>query len=429
MSASNLTVGIVEPVRSGPKISAGIRRLSLLYIWLTIASVGIVIADPAPYDALIMGAALMLPVVGLMRVSTGLAVYFFVWMVICAGGYIATIQAGVLEFALPHTNITLFLALNSVPLVGFVSADSERRVHLLMSAYTASAVLAATAAFIGYVNLFPGSYDLFTLYSRARGTFEDPNVYGAFLVPAILYCFYLVLNSSLTRAAFFSALGGYLLFGSLLSLSRGAWASLFVALLTFSFCMFSTAPTNRQRVKLFLVLLVSVIVAIGVVAAVQTVPNYAELFGQRTSFDQSYDVGPEGRFAGHLRALGLVVTHPLGYGALEYARIYRLGDVHEVYISMFLNTGWLGGLLYLGLVIATLALGIRRVIYDRGGDGLSAVVFGSFAALVVEGFVIDTDHWRHFFVIMALVWGMALDMPLKRNAQSRDGPGPKAGSA
>lgn len=427
MSVTAYSVGGAVPARSGPRISAGLIRLSLLYVWLTIATVGIVVADPAPYDALILGSALLIPLVGLMRYTSGLAVYFFVWVLICAGGYIATSQAGIFDVPLTHTNITLFLALSSVPLVGFVSLDPERYVPLLLSAYTVSALIAVTAAWVGYIDLFPGAYDLFTRYGRARGTFEDPNVYGAFLVPAIVYCFYLVLNSSSSRALLFSALGGFLLFGCLLSLSRGAWASLFVALAIFSFFTFSTTSSNRKRVKLFLILLLGTIVVVGVVAAAQTVPKYAELFEQRTSFEQSYDVGPEGRFAGHLRAMDLALDNPLGLGALEYARIYQLGDVHEVYISMFLNTGWLGGLLYLGLVVATLWLGIRRVIYDRGGDGLSAVVLAVFAALVMEGFVIDTDHWRHFFVIMALVWGMALDMKPRRalyDGTGRPGGGP-----
>ncbi|ODA68562.1 hypothetical protein A7A08_00391 [Methyloligella halotolerans] len=428
MSVSEFPVARFERASVRPQISAGIRRLALFYIWLTIASVGVVIADPAPYDALILGAALLIPVVGLMRYSSGLAAYFFVWVLICAGGYLATTQAGIFDVPLTHTNITLFLALSSVPLVGFISADPERRVHLLMSAYTVSAAVAAFAALIGYFNLLPGAYDLFTRYGRARGTFEDPNVYGAFLVPAILYCFYLVLNASPGRAALFSALGGFLLFGCLLSLSRGAIASLALALFLFSFLNFSTAPTNRHRLKLFFVLLLGVIVVVGVVAAVQTVPKYAELFGQRASFEQSYDEGPEGRFGGHLRALGLIVTHPLGLGALEYARIYELGDVHEVYLSMFLNTGWLGGLLYLGMVIGTLWLGLRRVFYDRGGDGLSAVLFAVFVGMAMEGLVIDTDHWRHFFVIMALVWGMALDMRIRGGAPPSELPAPESRS-
>jgi hypothetical protein len=26
---------------------------------------------------------------------------------------------------------------------------------------------------------------------------------------------------------------------------------------------------------------------------------------------------------------------------------------------------------------------------------------------MVEGFVIDTDHWRHFFLTLGIVWGAA----------------------
>jgi hypothetical protein len=26
---------------------------------------------------------------------------------------------------------------------------------------------------------------------------------------------------------------------------------------------------------------------------------------------------------------------------------------------------------------------------------------------VAEGFVIDTDHWRHFFLLLGLIWGLA----------------------
>jgi hypothetical protein len=27
---------------------------------------------------------------------------------------------------------------------------------------------------------------------------------------------------------------------------------------------------------------------------------------------------------------------------------------------------------------------------------------------VLEGLVIDLDHWRHFYLLMALVWGLML---------------------
>jgi hypothetical protein len=26
---------------------------------------------------------------------------------------------------------------------------------------------------------------------------------------------------------------------------------------------------------------------------------------------------------------------------------------------------------------------------------------------MLEGFVIDTDHWRHFFLLLGMIWGLA----------------------
>jgi len=35
------------------------------------------------------------------------------------------------------------------------------------------------------------------------------------------------------------------------------------------------------------------------------------------------------------------------------------------------------------------------------------VTFATFFGEVAEGFVIDTDHWRHFFLLLGMVWGLA----------------------
>ena len=125
-----------EPYGARPRreISAGVRRLVLLYVWLTVASSAIVFSEPALYDVLMLGAALLLPVVGMVSFSPGLGLYFMMWAVIVAAGYIATTQAGILGVPVTHMSITLYLAFTSVVLAGFVAQSPSTRVKLIMSA-------------------------------------------------------------------------------------------------------------------------------------------------------------------------------------------------------------------------------------------------------------------------------------------------------
>jgi hypothetical protein len=257
----------------------------------------------------------------------------------------------------------------------------------------------------------PGAYDLFTEFGRARGTFKDPNVLGAFLVPALLYAFNQVMTERLQRATLWLAATPILLIGSLLSFSRGAWINLAVSLAVYACFSFTTVATHRQRLRLVFYMLLAVVFAVALLAAAQSVPQIADLMGTRASLEQSYDVGPSGRFGGQALAIELILAHPLGIGALEIARVHEVGDVHEVYLAMFLSAGWVGGALYLATVLLTLALGLRQVVSYRGGDGINAVLLAAFIGVVLEGVVIDTDHWRHFYLLMAMIWGTALAAP------------------
>jgi O-antigen ligase/polysaccharide polymerase Wzy-like membrane protein len=357
-----------------------------------------------------IGAIVLLPLTGLAPLTRGIAPYLLMLTGIVAGGFIATTQAGLLDVPAKHVAITLYLAASSVVMAAFFADRPEKRIRFVMSAYMVAAVIAAVAALIGYFSILPGAYDLFTEFGRARGTFKDPNVLGAFLVPALLY---LVLTARFARASLWAAVMPFLLFGTLLTFSRGAWLNLAAALALYSYLTIITAHTNRQRLKL------GVFLVLGVFAAAQAIPQVADLLGERATFEQSYDIGPEGRFGGQKKAAEVVITHPLGIGALEFARVYHNEDVHEVYLNMFLNTGWLGGTLYLFLVLTTLFLGFRQAMHDRGKSGVSNVVLAAFFGMAIEGLVIDTDHWRHLYLIMAMIWGLAIAHACDAGSPSR----------
>jgi len=139
-------------------IGSGVRRLALVFVWITIASSAIVVSDPAPYDALMVAVALLLPVVGLAQFNRGISLYLLLWVAILSGGLLATTQAVALDVPASHMGITVYLALSSVVLAAFVAHNPECHVRLIMSAYMASALIAASGEDTGgrYRRILPG---------------------------------------------------------------------------------------------------------------------------------------------------------------------------------------------------------------------------------------------------------------------------------
>ncbi len=105
--------------------------------------------------------------------------------------------------------------------------------------------------------------------------------------------------------------------------------------------------------------------------------------------------------------MGLILEHPFGIGTHTFRDSYHPEEAHNVYLSTFMNAGWLGGLLYVISVTATVFAGFRGVMRATPLQGPFIVVTAAFTGLVLEGFVIDTDHWRHFFILMGCIWGLA----------------------
>lgn len=391
-----------------PAAPATAQGLSLVIVWLTICSSSIVFTDPAPYDVLMMGLVILLPLVRLTSFPPGIYGFLIVWLLIGAGGFVASMQSGMLDVAIEHTLITIYLSLSAVLIAAFVVKSPERHVRLIMSALTCGALIAAVAGMLGYFDILPGARSLFTKFDRARGFFKDPNVYGPFLVPPLLYCLHGMIAGRPSRALLNAAFSGVIALGLLISFSRGAWFNAAVALLVYGYVLFVAAPSNRLRLKLVVIAFFAGCSAIlGLFAALQ-VDSIASLFSERATLSQSYDVGPEGRFAGQINAFGVIAEHPLGIGALEFGRTFDNEDPHNIYLSMFLNTGWLGGFAYLGLVLATLAAAFRLSLRKGPLQGYAIVLLSAFAGLALEGLVIDTDHWRLFYILMGLVWGLVV---------------------
>jgi hypothetical protein len=41
-------------------------------------------------------------------------------------------------------------------------------------------------------------------------------------------------------------------------------------------------------------------------------------------------------------------------------------------------------------------------------QGLAIIIASSFLGLALEGLIVDTDHWRLFWVLVGMAWGLDL---------------------
>ncbi|MEL6299849.1 MAG: O-antigen ligase family protein [Pseudomonadota bacterium] len=192
----------------------------------------------------------------------------------------------------------------------------------------------------------------------------------------------------------------------LLSFSRGAWlsgviAALFIAPFLFAWC---SRPERRLRVGGAVVGLAGLVLIGG--ATVLQFESVRDLIDVRVSLDQSYDYGPDGRFGGQAKAADLVLENPFGIGAFTFRERHHHEEAHNVYLSQFMNAGWVGGFAYIALSLALLIGGTAAAL--RGGPLQVPIMIAAaaMAGLIVEGLIIDTDHWRHAFLWQAILMGL-----------------------
>ena len=391
-----------------PTRPRGWYKIALGIVWAGMASSGIVFAEPAPVDLALIALIVLLPAAGLVTFRRPLLVYAVLWLIVVAGGCIGAMSAFDFGVAAKQVFVTFYLSMASVVLAAFIARDPARHVRLIMNAYLLAALVATAAAMIGYFNLVPPLTDLLTEFGRARGTFKDPNVYGAFVVPALVYCLHLGFSGRGMTATLALAATGFLLLGALLSFSRGAWSNAAVSIALFTVLSVVTSGSNRFRLRIAGLVAAAAVAGTLVLGIAIQSPAVSVLLTERAQVEQSYDSLPNGRFAGHETAKTLIASHPLGIGPMQFGGNYHNEDVHEVYLNVLVGHGWLGGAAYVLVVVLTLVLGLAAAFRRGPAQALLLASLSSYAGVAGEGFIVDTDHWRHFFLLMSIIWGVYL---------------------
>jgi hypothetical protein len=63
-------------------------------------------------------------------------------------------------------------------------------------------------------------------------------------------------------------------------------------------------------------------------------------------------------------------------------------------------------------------LGFRNIFVRVPWQRTYLAIFAAFLGTVGESFIIDTDHWRHFWLMLGAMWGMmAAAQPYRQSSE------------
>ncbi|MGX1790993.1 O-antigen ligase family protein [Bosea sp. NPDC055332] len=379
---------------------AAIRRGAL---WLLTAVSFVALIEPSPYEFVFLIALLVFALTGI-RFSQKLLPMALLLLLYNIGGVISLIPWMDEAASVRFTAVSVYLMLTAIFFAAIMAEDTLARLDTLRKGYLFAAWCGGLAGVIGYFDI-AGLGDIFTLSGRASGTFKDPNVLGPFLVLPLIYLLHAVLIGRIGLVKGFLLMSIPLL-AIFLSFSRGAWGNIVAATLMMVGLSFLTSTSASQRARIvFLTLAMLVLVVVAMLIAL-SFENIRSVFEVRASLDQDYDQGVTGRFGNQLRSIPMLLDLPNGFGPLRF-RFTFPEDPHNVYVNAFASYGWIGGFAYLALTAATCIAGWRVVFRRTPWQGHAIVIWSVLFVTILQGLQIDTDHWRHFYLMLGLIWGLA----------------------
>jgi hypothetical protein len=375
-----------------------------LVIWLMAFAGGFVLIAPGPYEVCAVAGIAFFAATGL---SLRLPLMPLVLLLILLNiGYgIAVLQVTDDPKAVMWTYISAFMALTAVFFAAVVTNNTKARLELLLKGYIAAAVVASLAAIVAYFHLFGSITDVFLLYGRARGTFNDPNVLGAFLVLPAIVLFQRILIGPPSAAIRNGVPLLAMLLGLFLTFSRGAWGQFVLAAMLVMLTAFASARSTHLRARILLLAIAGAVTTIALLAVLLSIPQVADVFSERATLDQSYDFGTFGRFGRYILGAELGLERPLGIGPLQFWRFFG-EDPHNSYLNSFMSGGWLSGFAYLTLTAVTLAGATVFLRADTPWRALYQALYAGFVGAAAESAIVDIEHWRHYYLILGALWGL-----------------------
>jgi uncharacterized membrane protein len=357
---------------------------------------------PSPVDIAFV-VALGLCVFVNQRVTVNFFVFLMVVAVWYAGVFASSIkllggmavmpgQAVDATVAVPFELLTkAFVILIALVMCHTVQSWGRRELERFLKVYVASSVIAAALGIFGFAT---GNEELLW-DGRAKGLFDDPNMYAAFLLPGLLSSMYFVAQR---RSALATAALVVILVGVLVGFSRAAVGSMLV---TGGFFLVFLNRNNLVKAGLYFLAFALVGVVLAAVGLV-VLDGFGDKLADRLTLAKEYDAGHGGRYNRYLLAWPIILDNPLGIGILEVYR-YFPEPIHNIVLSSFLNYGWISGCAWLLLMLLSVRLAIRN--WQASKDPLAVLSFLCAMSVILCALLHQGEHWRHLWMMLGLFWG------------------------
>ncbi len=372
-------------------------------LWLLVAISWLTNFEPSPYEYLFLVAVIVFLPNGMSvaRVMLPFLVFLILYNI---GGALSVVPISSSTKAITFIVTSFYMAVMAM-FFAFVCAKAPLKIMaVIRNGYIFAAVLASICGLMGYFDI-AGTGEIWAPSSRAQGTFKDPNVFSTFLIlPTVFLIQSLTTGTQNLKVLAIIALI-IILAAVFFAFSRGAWLVLLVSTAMSLTLTFIVTPSLALRSRM---ILYASIGGIGLICLLVFALSFVEIrdfFFERAQLIQFYDGGETGRFGRQLRSIPLLLQSPNGLGPFGFDKIFGQ-DPHNVYLNAFAVYGWLGGFSYLLLIAASIAAGWRVVFTRTPWQPYAIVVFATLFAIMLQGILIDTDHWRHFYLQLGLLWGL-----------------------
>ena len=372
-------------------------------VWLMFASSFFVSIEPAPSDLLFILVLACFLGSGLTISAAVVPLVLFI-LLYNLGGFFSFLKVTDDHRAMMFVITSFYMAFSAVFFSFYIAHDPLRRMAIVKNGLVIAAVTASILGILGYFDV-AGLGGTFSLYWRAVSTFKDPNVFATYLLfPGVMLVQGFLLGTQ--RHKFISMIGLFLILAALfLAFSRGAWISFVVSSAMMVALTFMLTPSAGTRSRIVMITVCGVAGLAVLLALLLSAEGIRELFLDRFTLVKQYDSGEKGRFGNQLNSIPLLLERPLGFGPVQFYKIFGQ-DPHNVYINAFSSYGWLGGFSYILLMISTITIGFKTVLMRTPWQNWAIVVFCPLVATIFQGVQIDTDHWRHFYWMLGMMWGL-----------------------